>query len=347
MNSAHLNHPHTNLDRSTKSVGTVSHAHLTTPSRPLPISMNDVAHLAQMWRPEARLHAVLGSWENFVFELIKGDERVILRMTEDHRRSKDEVGAELNLVNSLASNGLRVPRVLSFADGRQIVSFTHDGTTYWCCLFGKISGEQMSASSVLASEASIESWGELIGRLHISMSVSSTSGLPRPFWRDNPLLRTALRDHRNETVLSETVDSIVSELSSLSVARDDFGLVHGDLHGRNVLQSRKGDLAIIDFDDCSYHWYLYDVAVSLVWLFRSGGEYDRVRDSLLRGYKRQRPAYRYADRLIDQLAFLRNALDHALAMHHYRRDPISFSSLRGRAMKLEHYLQLQMSYVLN
>lgn len=43
---------------------------------------------------------------------------------------------------------------------------------------------------------------------------------------------------------------------------DTFGLIHGDLHQGNYL-FHEGQVRAIDFDDCGYGYYLYDMAVTL------------------------------------------------------------------------------------
>jgi Ser/Thr protein kinase RdoA (MazF antagonist) len=43
---------------------------------------------------------------------------------------------------------------------------------------------------------------------------------------------------------------------------ETFGLIHGDLHQGNYL-FHQGQVRAIDFDDCGYGYYLYDMAVTL------------------------------------------------------------------------------------
>jgi Ser/Thr protein kinase RdoA (MazF antagonist) len=43
---------------------------------------------------------------------------------------------------------------------------------------------------------------------------------------------------------------------------ETFGLIHGDLHQSNYFFHR-GEVRAIDFDDCGYGYYLYDMAVTL------------------------------------------------------------------------------------
>lgn len=49
---------------------------------------------------------------------------------------------------------------------------------------------------------------------------------------------------------------------NLAQEPDTFGLIHGDLHQENYL-FHQGGVRAIDFDDCGYGYYVYDMAVTL------------------------------------------------------------------------------------
>ena len=67
---------------------------------------------------------------------------------------------------------------------------------------------------------------------------------------------------------------------------DDVGLVHADLHLGNAVFHR-GEVGLIDFDDCGTGPRLYDLAVAL-WELRDEDGYQVFRDALLDGYRQHR-----------------------------------------------------------
>ena len=107
---------------------------------------------------------------------------------------------------------------------------------------------------------------------------------PQEIWTSLP------RPHAR---LFEAVAEKVREaMHELGDGPEAFGLIHADLHTRNILFSRK-ETRVIDFDDCGFGHRVYDMAVGLL----ENGHPSR-RDDLLRGYARHRPVPE------DQLAFL-------------------------------------------
>jgi Ser/Thr protein kinase RdoA (MazF antagonist) len=76
-------------------------------------------------------------------------------------------------------------------------------------------------------------------------------------------------------------------MAGLGSKPDSFGLIHADLHLENALFD--GDaVRLIDFDDCGFGYWLYDIAVSL-WELRYRNDYGDFRSALIDGYTRHRP----------------------------------------------------------
>jgi Ser/Thr protein kinase RdoA (MazF antagonist) len=76
-------------------------------------------------------------------------------------------------------------------------------------------------------------------------------------------------------------------MAHLGEGADNFGLIHADLHLDNALFLRD-QVRIIDFDDCGFGYWLYDIAVAL-WELRYRNDYEDFRSALIDGYTQHRP----------------------------------------------------------
>jgi Ser/Thr protein kinase RdoA (MazF antagonist) len=107
------------------------------------------------------------------------------------------------------------------------------------------------------------------------ISMFTEAAAPRDVWDLLP------DEHRREFAGVKTAAVRVCKRMS---AGGDTGLLHADLHGFNVLRTDRG-LAAIDFDDCGFAPWVYDVAVTCgFWRSRHRERYA----ALMEGYHRVR-----------------------------------------------------------
>ena len=62
--------------------------------------------------------------------------------------------------------------------------------------------------------------------------------------------------------LQRLADVVTARLQRFGTSTDRFGLVHADLRLANLLVDGQA-IQVIDFDDCGFSWYLYDLACAL------------------------------------------------------------------------------------
>ena len=91
--------------------------------------------------------------------------------------------------------------------------------------------------------------------------------------------------------LRRRFDQVASDMrdvmTQLGEGAGNFGLIHADLHLDNALFWR-GEVRVIDFDDCGFGYWLYDIAVAL-WELRYRADYEDFRSALIEGYTQHRP----------------------------------------------------------
>lgn len=96
----------------------------------------------------------------------------------------------------------------------------------------------------------------------------------------------ALVPEAHRAVLEDAAEALQPVMENLGTGSDAWGLIHSDLHLDNVLFG--GDEARpIDFDDCGFGHWLYDMAVTL-WEWRLHEDWSAFRQAYLDGYAQHR-----------------------------------------------------------
>jgi Ser/Thr protein kinase RdoA (MazF antagonist) len=85
-----------------------------------------------------------------------------------------------------------------------------------------------------------------------------------------------------ETVLGRMSDVIRRRLESYGKSRERFGLTHADIRLANLLIEGTRT-KVIDFDDCGFSWYLYDVGTALSFI-EHRPDVPALVEAWLRGY---------------------------------------------------------------
>jgi Ser/Thr protein kinase RdoA (MazF antagonist) len=157
--------------------------------------------------------------------------------------------------------------------------------------------------------------GQLLAKLHtLATQFVPPAGFTRP-WRGAGYAHDCVKRIRSAApaglfppkviqVLDVTADYLAEVMSEVGHGADQFGMIHDDLHGGNLLFSGP-TVRAIDFDGCGWGHYLYDLA---------GTTYHLSPTSALlvvAGYRRHRELFAhelgqvrafYALRVLDQLA---------------------------------------------
>jgi len=63
-------------------------------------------------------------------------------------------------------------------------------------------------------------------------------------------------------ILGRLSDTLGTRLERYGKSKDRFGLVHADMRLANLLVADK-DVTVIDFDDCGFSWFMYDLGSSV------------------------------------------------------------------------------------
>lgn len=208
---------------------------------------------------EARL---LGNSANLIYEFERAGVSFILRVSQLSSQSLAEYESEIKWVNYLADNDVGVCRAIPSQSGRYVQIIEIGGECYLVSTFEKAEGQHPDVKNEEQWNAGLfREWGRTMGRMHALAKKTAMEGwkLSRKEWNQN---RYFADEYPLEDGLVDEWDSVIGRTESLPKDYDSYGLIHYDFHQANFFVD-SGRIIVFDFDDCLYHWYTCDIAISL------------------------------------------------------------------------------------
>lgn len=237
--------------------------------------------------------------ENTTFRVDSRDGRFLLRVHRPNRHghgvdSRLAVGSELDWLAALhAETDVSVPAPVPARSGQ----WTTTADDRVCSVLGWQNGRMQAARP---RPVHFRRLGAVLARLHDHASVwTPPAGFVRMRWDWETFFGDTMeyggvsaagcwdllpRPVREQ--FDEVARRMRTVMADLGAAPDVFGLIHADLHLENALFD--GDaVRVIDFDDCGFGYWLYDLAVPL-WEYLGRDDYHDIRAALLDGYRERR-----------------------------------------------------------
>ena len=82
-------------------------------------------------------------------------------------------------------------------------------------------------------------------------------------------------------------DRLRDRLAAFGSGPERFGLIHADMRLANLLVD-DGTVSVIDFDDCGFGWYMYDLGSSVSFIENYPAVPEMI-DSWVGGYRSEEP----------------------------------------------------------
>ncbi|HKT03763.1 MAG TPA: phosphotransferase [Rugosimonospora sp.] len=248
--------------------------------------------------PEAAL-TLLNISENATYAVDEpGGRRTVLRLHRRGYHDRAEISSELHWLDALrADAGVRTPHVLPDRAGERLVTLSGEdgGEPRYAVLFEWLPGSEPAGDGLVRS---FEQLGEITARMHGHvLSWRPPAGFTRFAWDYDGAFGATARWGRwqhgiavgtaEREVLGRLDGALRTRLARYGSGPDRFGLVHADLRLANLLVD--GDSTyVIDFDDCGFSWYLYDLGAALSFI-EDDPRVPELVDAWTRGYRRVRP----------------------------------------------------------
>jgi Ser/Thr protein kinase RdoA (MazF antagonist) len=232
---------------------------------------------------------------------------LVLRLHRAGYHGREEIASELAWLQALGGlDGLATVRPAGpvvTLDGRHITAFHH------------LPGQELLPGDDLAR------WfaplGEITARLHLhARGWTRPQGFTRKRWDVDTILGPAPHwgdwraapglDAQGTALLTRATDQLGESLRAYGTGPEVFGLIHADLRLANLMVD--GDrLTAIDFDDCGFGWWVYDLAAALSFIETDPRLPDLIA-AWVQGYARTAPLPASDRAMIPAMILLRRVL---------------------------------------
>ena len=257
--------------------------------------------------PDAEV-SLLNVSENAMFLVTDPDEGPsVLRVHRLGYHDAAAIESELAWMDALRADAdIVTPRVLPALSGRRVVTVSAGGARRHCVRFEFLPGEepphweaQHSKDVGTAQMRNFEELGAITARMHAhARRWQRPSWFTRFRWNDDDAFGAPggqapgrwgrWRDGvgvgpAEAEILGRLEKRLRERLAAYGSGPDKFGLIHADTRLANLLVHEQ-TIAVIDFDDAGFGWFLYDLGSS-VSFFEDDIAVPDLIDAWLGGYR--------------------------------------------------------------
>lgn len=239
----------------------------------------------------------LGSFENYVFSAKRNSEDCILRFTHSSHRTRQQVEAELAWLQFLQKKQAPVCGPFESPNGQLVEVISVEDTFFFVSLFEKAEGNAVKVDTPEFNEKLFFAWGEATGILHkLSRDyVEKENIIKRPDLVEEFHVQFAPSIPEDEAV-QEKVEKVLTSIKKLPKDKERYRLIHSDIHSGNFFFDGE-NITIFDFDDCSYHHIIGDIAIPIyysVWFNNSITDKTKFINEIffpafMKGYLKENP----------------------------------------------------------
>src|SRR5260370_14457669 len=243
----------------------------------------------ELWRGRAGSLQRISDSANHVYSFLESGRKRYLRLTSSRDRTRAQIEAELDFIAYLHQGGINVILPISSTAGRLIEEIPVTSSSQFACVLNEAQGERFRYDSTRLNRDHFRLRGRVLGQIHALSKTYVPSGTVRRFaWdEDNLLLQADEFLPKSETIVWREYHAIKERLRDYPKSSQTYGLIHGDFGATNY-RHQYDRLIIFDFDDCCYHWFVYDLAITI---YPHGWREEGLQllDWLLEGYSESMP----------------------------------------------------------
>jgi Ser/Thr protein kinase RdoA (MazF antagonist) len=216
----------------------------------------------------------------------------IFRVYTLNWRSKQQVEAEIQLINTLWQNSISVSYPIADQNGRYVQSLPAPEGERWGVLFSFAPGRKIMQPSPELHE----SIGVTMANMH---RITGNLSLNRVHYTPQVLLMDSFEKFRSYLpvgseelpYMTNLQQNLLREMTTVDMAGIRQGAVHLDIWADNLHIDEAGTMTLFDFDFCGNGWLCYDIAFYLLLLhsMETPEVYHIKKTRFLQGYESVTP----------------------------------------------------------
>jgi Ser/Thr protein kinase RdoA (MazF antagonist) len=266
----------------------------------IPAILREAAKLISLYDlPDEIATSLLHQSENTIV-LVEDKEqarKLVLRVHSQRLayHTAPSIASELQWIIALhRSSDVETPDVVPARDGTLVQTLSAAGLDCprHAVMFTFLDGSEPDEAKLIES---FEPLGEITARMHRhAMHWQPPPGFVRHSWTCETIFGGAPLWGRWEDgmgvdeevlrILSRLTKTVEGRIDRLGQGKDRFGLIHADMRLANLL-IEGNRTKVIDFDDCGWSWYIYDLATALSFIEERPFVPDLIQ-SWMRGYRK-------------------------------------------------------------
>jgi Ser/Thr protein kinase RdoA (MazF antagonist) len=222
----------------------------------------------------------LGGMEGMALEYKRNGSTYVLKITPKSKDDPAEVSKleeKLEFIHYLAENDVRVAQPIPSPVGKWVETVETDQLIYLVNALTKAEGKHFNLYNVPRGDSNFfQGWGQVTGQMHrLAKSYKiwkkdSEEGSPISMitnWKEEHQFFAGWCPY--DDVRDKWIE-LGQEFDMLPKNRAGYGLIHNDLHPWNMIVNAQGEITVIDFDVCSFHFFIKDIAIALFHVNWSG-----------------------------------------------------------------------------
>jgi len=295
-------------------------------------SFAHLSHTERVDRLQHMAYAALGAYNlpgaqitplrisnNAVFRVDVGPaQRYVLRLHRPGYRSLSQTRSELRYLQAVRRDtGLAVPEPVYTRQGGLVTIISGDGgdVALHCDVLTWLDGTAYGRATELGPRV-VYRLGEALGRLHLhaqhfipppdfDLPCWDADGLLTPVSPHKPGPVAGLFSPEDAALFAKTEAQVRMVFHHLGHDAAQFGIIHADFILINC-QFSHGRVQVLDFDDCGFGYFLYDMC-PLLGNLNNSAQYATLLRAFLAGYRSVRPLDPEHEAHIDLLIAARHA----------------------------------------